>query len=61
MQDNNYFHVKTPKTFDKIIKYNQRQKSTKIPFAIYVDKESLLKKTHTCNNNPEKLSMSKKN
>ena len=60
MPDNNYFHVKRPKTFDKIIKYNQGQTSMKIQFISYVHKESKLGKTHTYNNNPEKLSTRKR-
>ena len=30
MHDVNYFHVKTPETFDKVLMYNQKQKSIKI-------------------------------
>ena len=33
-----------PKRFEKILKYNPREKSLKVPFAIYRDLECLLKK-----------------
>ena len=32
------------------VKFKQEKKSMKIPFAIYVNTESLLEKIHTCNN-----------
>ena len=38
---------------NKILKYNQREKSMKVPFVIYADLESLLEKMNTCHNNPE--------
>ena len=33
-----------PEEDNKILKYNQREKSMKVPFIIYADLESLLKK-----------------
>ena len=36
-----------------IIKYNQGDKSLKLPFIIYADLECLLKKIDTCHNNPD--------
>ena len=36
-----------------IIKYNQREKSLKLPFIIYADLECLLEKMSTCYNTPE--------
>ena len=45
----------------KIIKYNHGKKSMKVPFTIYADLESLLKKINTCHNNPEKSSTTKIN
>ena len=44
-----------------ILKYNQGEKSMKVPFVIYADLESLLTKMNTCNNNPEKPSTTKIN
>ena len=43
--------IKMPKWFEKILKYNPREKSLKAPFAIYLDLEYLLKKNQ---NNLEK-------
>lgn len=40
------FHVKTPKTFDKIIKYTQRQKSRKFDL-LSMQIKNLYLKTHT--------------
>ena len=44
----------------KILKYNRREKSMKVPFIIYVDLESQLEQIHSCQNNPEKLCTEKK-
>ena len=43
-----------PNECNKIIKYNQGEKSIKSPFIIYADLECLLEKISTCNNTPEK-------
>ena len=43
-----------PNEDNKIIKYNQGEKSIKLPFAIYL--ECLLEKMSTCYNNPEETS-----
>ena len=45
-----------PNEENKIIKYNQGEKSIKSPFIIYADLESLLEKISTCYNNPEESS-----
>ena len=42
-----------------IIKYNQGEKSIKLPFVVYVDLECLLEKMSTCYNNPEESSTTK--
>ena len=42
-----------PKQNNKILKDSHREKSTKVPFIIYADLESLLKKMMTCHNNLE--------
>ena len=36
---------------NKILNYNQKQKSIKISFAVYSNTESLLAKIHTSGNN----------
>ena len=46
---------------NKILKFNQGEKSTKIPFIIYADLGCLLAKMNTCRNNPEKSSTTKIN
>ena len=42
-------------------KYNNGEKSIKVPFIIYADLESLLEKNSTCHNNPKKSSTVKIN
>ena len=46
---------------DNKTKYNHGVKSMKIPFTVYADLESLLKKIATCHNNPKKSSATKIN
>ena len=41
---------------NNIIKYNQGEKSIKLPFVIYVDLEYFLEKMSTCQNNPNESS-----
>ena len=50
-----------PEEDNKILKYNQGEKSVKVPFVIYADLESLIEKMNTCHNNPEKSSTTKIN
>ena len=45
-----------PNEDNKIIKYNQGEKSVRSPFIIYADLESLLEKMSTCYNNSEESS-----
>ena len=47
--------------YNKILKYNEGEKSMKSAFVVYADLECLLEKTNTCYNNPEKLSTTKIN
>ena len=47
-----YCHVEMPTKDNNIIKYNQGEKSIKLPFLIYADLECLLEKTSTSENNP---------
>ena len=49
-----------PQCVEKILKYNQGQKSLKAPSAIYLDLECLLKKEKSCENNPKKSYTEKK-
>ena len=50
-----------PKEDNKILKYIHGEKSTKPPFIIYADLESLLEKMDTCYNNPKNSSTTKIN
>ena len=45
------YRIEIPKWVEKILKYNQGEKSLKSPFAIYLDLEYLLKKEQPHNNN----------
>ena len=38
---------------DNIIEFNQYMKSDKMPYVIYANAESLIKKINGCANNPE--------
>ena len=44
---------------DKILEFNQYMKSDKMPYIIYDDIESLIKKIDGCTNNPENSSTTK--
>ena len=50
-----------PEENNKILNYNQGEKSMKVPFIIYAGLESLLEEMNTCHNNPEKSSTTKIN
>ena len=41
-----------PEEYNKILKYNEGEKSMIVPFIIYADSECLLEKMNTCHNNP---------
>ena len=43
-----------PKEDNKVLKCNHEGKYMKFPFIIYANWESLLEKTSTCHDNPEK-------
>ena len=55
------YHIEMPTKDNNIIKYNQGEKSLKLPFIIYADLECLLEKINTCYNNPEESSTTKIN
>ena len=50
-----------PEKYNKILKYNQGERSIKSPHIIYANLYCLLEKTNTCHNNPEKSSTTKIN
>ena len=55
-ENHNYCNVEMPTKDNNIIKYNQGEKSIKLPFVIYADLECLLEKISTCQNNPKESS-----
>ena len=55
-ENHDYCHVEMPNEDNKIIKYNQGEKSIRSPFIIYVDLECLLEKISTCYNSFEESS-----
>ena len=60
-ENHDYYYVEMPQENNKILKYNQGEKSMKVPFIIYADLECLLENMNTCHDNPEKLSATKIN
>ena len=49
-----------PSWAEKTLKYNPGEKSLKVPYAIYIDLEFILKKVQSSQNNPEKSYTEKK-
>ena len=57
MCENHYYcNVEMPTKDNSIIKYNQGEKSIKLPFVVYANLECLLKKMSTRQNNPNESS-----
>ena len=50
-----------PSPNNNLIKYNQSEKSLKLPFVIYADLECIFKKIDTCQNNTDLSSTTKIN
>ena len=55
-ENHHYCRVEMPPKNNNIIKYNQGEKSIKLPFVIYADLACLLEKMSTCKNNPNESS-----
>ena len=55
-ENHDYCNIEMPTKDNNIIKYNQGEKSIKLPFVVYADLECLLEKMSTCQNNPNELS-----
>ena len=55
-ENHDYCHVEMPNEDNKIIKYNQGEKSIRSLFITYADLECLLEKISTCYNNFEEAS-----
>ena len=60
-ENHDYCHVEMPTKDNNTIKYNQGEKSIKLPFVIYADLECLLEKMSTCINNPNESSTTEMN
>ena len=55
-ESHDYCHVEMPTKDNNTIKYNQGEKSIKLPVVVYADLECLLEKIITCQNNPNESS-----
>ena len=60
-KNHDYCYVEMSEEYNKILKYNEGEKSMKSPFIVYAGLECLFEKTNTCHNNPEKSSTTKIN
>ena len=60
-KNHDYCHIEMPTKDNNIIKYNQGEKSIKLPFIVYADLECLLEKMSTCYNTSEESSTTKIN
>ena len=60
-ENHDYCNTEMPNKDNNLIKYNQGNKSIKLPFIIYADLECLLKKINASQNNPDLLSTTKIN
>ena len=60
-ENHEYCHIEMPNKDNNKIKYNQGEKSVKLPFIIYADLECLIEKINTCYNNPKESSTTKIN
>ena len=60
-ENHDYCNIEMPSPNNNLIKYNQGEKSLKLPFVIYADLECILKKIDTCQNNPDLSSTTKIN
>ena len=60
-ENRDYCHVEMLNKDNNKIKYNQGEKSIKLPFIVYADLECLLEKINSCYNNPEESSTTKIN
>ena len=59
-ENHDYCYVEVLEGDNKILRYNQGEKSMMVPFIIYADLESLLEKLNTCHNNPKKNNQQQK-
>ena len=55
-ENHDYCNIEMPTKDNNIIKYNQGEKSIKLPFVVYADLKCLLEKMSTSQNNPNESS-----
>ena len=55
-ENHDYCNVEMPTKDNNLIKYNQGEKSIKLPFVVYAHLECLLEKINTCQNSPNESS-----
>ena len=60
-ENHDYCNIEMPFNDNNLIKYNDGEKSLKLPFVIYADLECILIKIDTCQNNPDLSSTTKIN
>ena len=58
-ENKNFCNVIMPSEDNKILKFNQYQKTGKAPFIIYADLECIIEKIDGCKSNPENSSTTK--
>ena len=58
-KNKDFFGIVMSSEKDNILEFNQYMKSDKMPYIIYADIESLIKKIDGCANNPENSSTTK--
>ena len=58
-KNKDFFGIVMPLEKDGILEFSQSMKSDKVPYIVYADIESLIKKIYGCANNPENSSTTK--
>ena len=58
-ENHDYCYIEMPKEDNKILKYNNGEKSVKIPFIINADMECLVERIVTCHNNHKRSPITK--
>ena len=58
-KNKNFCGIAMPSEKDRVLEFNQYMKSDKMPYIIYADLESLIRKIDACGNNLEEPSITK--
>ena len=58
-KNKDFYGIVMPSKKDNVLEFNQYMKSDKMPYIIYADIESLIRKTDGCTNSPENSSTTK--